>query len=250
MSVALLTRRKPVETCDELEAFLYVIIYYASRYLKSEHDGDTIAAFLDAFFDTYTLNSGRYTCGPAKREAIQNGQLTIDAETQLEFKSPMDKLLTKLLSWFRARHIVTKYDRTAAPASQPSGLLPAFDPTQFDDDNNCVPEPSPQERRLSDLLLEQRIMEDTLTNAAALKTWVQTDKVGDRIPPDWKVTDKLYGPTVQSTRTATSKRPRTEQSAGWSTRGMASAPTGTSSMPPPRSTDDAGLSDKRKGRKQ
>ena len=47
MSVALLSRSKPVEICDELEAFLYVLIYYATRYLDSCYDGPTVALYLD-----------------------------------------------------------------------------------------------------------------------------------------------------------------------------------------------------------
>ena len=59
MSVALLSHSKPVEICDELEAFLYVLIYYAARYLKSDCDGATIAIFLDEFFDTLDRKSTR-----------------------------------------------------------------------------------------------------------------------------------------------------------------------------------------------
>ncbi|KAI0740066.1 hypothetical protein C8Q76DRAFT_665743 [Earliella scabrosa] len=239
MSVALLTRRKPVEICDELEAFLYVIIYYASRYLKSEHDGDTIAAFLDAFFDTYTLNSGRYTCGPAKREAIQNGQLTIDAGTTLQFTNPMDRLLATLLGWFKAHTIVTTYELkqaerrkthahtsplpptlpsalTSATAPSSSGLQPAIQlkPSNVLDllCDAHVSVPSTQDYALSALLINQTTMEDLLTAVLTLQEWTTTDKVGDRIPVGWKIADKLYGPTVKSTMTQVSVNKKAKRS--------------------------------------
>ena len=232
MSVALLTRNKPVEICDELEAFLHVIIYYASRYLHSNCNGATIACFLDAFFDTYTLDGGRYVCGTKKSHVIEKGQLIISTRTTLRFGSPMDKLLTKLLSWFRAHLLVTDYELKQAreaqaqlPPTNPTPLsispsasvlagapTPSFPPaielTPIEralallDEGYGLRMPSPMEYQLSALLRDHTTMEKVLNVVLTFPEWTMTDKAGDKTA-DCRVTEDLYDSTVQSTMTRT-----------------------------------------------
>ncbi|TBU26657.1 hypothetical protein BD311DRAFT_601956, partial [Dichomitus squalens] len=51
LSVAMLSRSKEVEICDELESFFYVILYYAVRYLRSNIDDGIIGEWIYTFFD-------------------------------------------------------------------------------------------------------------------------------------------------------------------------------------------------------
>ncbi|EJF59486.1 hypothetical protein DICSQDRAFT_21808, partial [Dichomitus squalens LYAD-421 SS1] len=71
LSVALLSRPKIVEICDELESFLYVIIYYAVRYLRSNLEGHAVGNWIDTFFDTYGVTRDAYTCGDKKIATIK-----------------------------------------------------------------------------------------------------------------------------------------------------------------------------------
>ncbi|EJF59451.1 hypothetical protein DICSQDRAFT_24536, partial [Dichomitus squalens LYAD-421 SS1] len=51
LSVAILSRLKEVEICDELESFFYVILYYAVRYLRSNIGDGVIGTWIHTFFD-------------------------------------------------------------------------------------------------------------------------------------------------------------------------------------------------------
>ncbi|KAI0707492.1 hypothetical protein C8T65DRAFT_610048, partial [Cerioporus squamosus] len=59
-----------LETSGEFFLMFYVLLYYAARYLKSNVDPLTLANYLDAFFDQYTLMDDGYHCGAQKRAAI------------------------------------------------------------------------------------------------------------------------------------------------------------------------------------
>ncbi|TFK80909.1 hypothetical protein K466DRAFT_442269, partial [Polyporus arcularius HHB13444] len=106
MSVALLSWAKLVEICDELEAFFYVLLYHAARYLRSNLEPITLANYLDAFFDQYSLTDDGYQCGTQKLAAIATGRLTVKAGVDLKFDEPMNHLICTLLSWFKSHHVV------------------------------------------------------------------------------------------------------------------------------------------------
>ena len=111
MSVALLSVSKSVEICDELEAFFYVLLYYAARYLQSNVDAFTLTNYLDAFFEQYTETKDGYKCGVTKMQAIETGRLVIREGLELEFDGPIDNIIAILLQWFKAHHVVTSYNR-------------------------------------------------------------------------------------------------------------------------------------------
>ncbi|KAM5541530.1 hypothetical protein V8D89_004720 [Ganoderma adspersum] len=112
LSVALLSGPKEVELCDELEAFFYVLLYYAVRYLRSNLDATAVGTWISSFFDTYGVRGNNYVCGNEKMAAIKSGTLVVAAtdSTFVEFDSPMDHLLTNFLQWFRGNHIVKQYE--------------------------------------------------------------------------------------------------------------------------------------------
>ncbi|RPD53593.1 hypothetical protein L226DRAFT_561064 [Lentinus tigrinus ALCF2SS1-7] len=233
MSVALLSRGKSIETCDELESFLYVLIYHAVRYLKSNVSDVTVADYLDAFFDQYSrADDGRLTCGATKRTAIETGRLMIDRDATLElkFNGPMNNLVRKLLSWFKSHRTVTLYKlhlerkkeqqrqaQTQAqmpppPRSPPDGTLkrrlnfsddmdspgwqePASD-SMFDDTEDDF-EPSKKDWRdwknVTAHFPIVRLLEGYLD--PGLFAWPTDDKMGDRIPQaaKWVAPPRSHG---------------------------------------------------------
>ncbi|RDX50662.1 hypothetical protein OH76DRAFT_433823 [Lentinus brumalis] len=77
MSVARLSLVKPVEVCDELESFYYLLRYFAVRYLRSNCSEDTLADFLNQFVDQYSLVDGHQVCGWKKLHTIATGHLAM-----------------------------------------------------------------------------------------------------------------------------------------------------------------------------
>ncbi|TBU36902.1 hypothetical protein BD309DRAFT_877454, partial [Dichomitus squalens] len=71
MSANLLNAVGPVSIPDELESFILIIIYYATRYLESNilHDTD-VASFLDECFDCYTIDGDAILCGERKLSIV------------------------------------------------------------------------------------------------------------------------------------------------------------------------------------
>ncbi|KAM5541548.1 hypothetical protein V8D89_004738 [Ganoderma adspersum] len=67
MSVNLLNAPGPVNILDDLESLLFILIYYAIRYVQSSiaYNSD-VATFLDECFNCYTINEGLVLCGERK----------------------------------------------------------------------------------------------------------------------------------------------------------------------------------------
>ena len=89
---------KVVELCDDLEAFFYVILYLAIRYLDS--NCQDVATYIEDFFDCYTVLNDVYYIGYQKRFAIEHCslQLTGPSDT-LSFKAePMNAVIQELLA--------------------------------------------------------------------------------------------------------------------------------------------------------
>ncbi|KAJ8463715.1 hypothetical protein ONZ51_g10075 [Trametes cubensis] len=134
MSVALLNdHNKPVEICDELEAFFNVILYYAVRYFMSNLDEPQVGAFIDEYFDQFNCYDNEWRCGFRKEAVLSNGVLKTGDGTKVLFGRHMDSLLRKLLRWFHANHIVRTYQAELEQATPPAPLLP--DPDEDDEDD-------------------------------------------------------------------------------------------------------------------
>ncbi|TFK79285.1 hypothetical protein K466DRAFT_668164 [Polyporus arcularius HHB13444] len=126
MSVALLSRNSfIVGILDELESFLHVILYHAARYLPSNCDDFTIASYIYDYFDTYGVDGDVYVCGDKKAHTIKTGILVVNDRKILEFSSPMDELLSEVLSWFRAHYFVANYSRKVEKPQPDSEEMPS-----------------------------------------------------------------------------------------------------------------------------
>ncbi|KAI0808256.1 hypothetical protein C8Q74DRAFT_1213922 [Fomes fomentarius] len=226
MSAALLSGPKIVEVCDEVEAFTYVILYYAVRYLRSNCDDLTVASFINDFFETFTICNGRYVCGPAKCHAITTGHLGRD----LVFDSPMDKLLSRLFSWLKAHSVVSMHKRhqeekskrqSCRPPPSPSALSPIqryrertlpsiYRPTSRQligkKDRDA---PSLADQELSKKVEDQVYMIRLLSTAIDQSPWYTDDKVGDRVPVNWiDAIHSLQWPAIYSVVPPSTKKPK------------------------------------------
>ncbi|KAI0364875.1 hypothetical protein BV20DRAFT_982917 [Pilatotrama ljubarskyi] len=240
LSVGMLSEKPKVpDIPDELESFFYVTLYYAVRYLKS--NCTNAGPYLEAFFDAFTVTpEGIYTCGAAKSDALEtHGSLYLMRNVELKLDSPLDTIFRKLLLCFRAHYKIQNYRKTkpddspgpsdtaqhndqefAFPPSSPTTklirraasrlhvlkafaarktlLLPPPDAPTREDENNAS------------LIAEHSWMVGVLAEALDSKEW-QADKVGDRVPPEYKpqyVVAKLDGPassTIKRRRAAVAK---------------------------------------------
>ncbi|KAI0716112.1 hypothetical protein C8T65DRAFT_572319 [Cerioporus squamosus] len=88
MSVALSSDTKAYpEVCDEIESFFYVILYQAVRYLQSNMDCETVANYIDDFFNSQGYVNGRYTCGNKKFYTIL-GEISTTALSRSSLHPP------------------------------------------------------------------------------------------------------------------------------------------------------------------
>ncbi|KAI0689366.1 hypothetical protein C8T65DRAFT_700277 [Cerioporus squamosus] len=213
MSAALLSRSdKQVSVSDELESFFYVLLYHAARYLRSACAGNTIANYLDEFFDQYGWDDGRYVCGNKKLATIMSGCFYVVDTTTLMFDSHMDSILAKLLSWFKAHHGVWRHELELEEkaAKLPQGpstphspvstaadlLIPVSDfdeaglPPPVEVEDMFTPTrlegPSAADRKTASFASSHGAMVSALGAAERHLGWPTDDKVGDRIPTTWR----------------------------------------------------------------
>ena len=232
LSVALLSRPKEVEICDELEAFFYVILYYAVRYLRSNIDESAVGSWISNFFDTYGVKANTYICGEKKWETIQNGTLvavsTKTTSTFVTFYSPMDAVLEDLLKWFKAHHVVTQYDlqkkeSTEVPLEGSSGAAHSNDGRQNPRPRPQRPnkqkaprkprgrtagEPSAEDREFCNHVLTHDEMMDRLEEALddTSVRWMVDDKMGDRVAKDFRPPVQPAGPTLPASLVSNKRR--------------------------------------------
>ncbi|KAI0739860.1 hypothetical protein C8Q80DRAFT_1200653 [Daedaleopsis nitida] len=235
MSVAILNHpgTKTVEVCDELEAYFYVVLYYAIRYMKSSFDNVTIATFLDEFFDCHTFVNGKYACGATKSKAIETGQLSAGG-MKVELDGPMDSLVKTLLCWFSANYHVKLYkdpsssittaSRSTSPAAPPApqphnedapgpsatALLRPFVSRHSRGASKVTNMPTAEQFADAKAVADHTEMISLLDDASLLTTWSRKDKVGDQVPANWRVEDnKTFAQTLESIpEEGSNKRPR------------------------------------------
>ncbi|KAI1788204.1 hypothetical protein LXA43DRAFT_895063 [Ganoderma leucocontextum] len=131
LSIALLTPDLMcVDIPDELESFFHVLLYYALRYVKSANcNGESIANFLDQYFDLYGYEDGIYICGALKRSTIELGKIRVGSSTHIRFDNPLDDLFAQLLSWFKARYIVLAHEKNKKAAAKRQAATSASNTT-------------------------------------------------------------------------------------------------------------------------
>ncbi|KAI0707489.1 hypothetical protein C8T65DRAFT_740413 [Cerioporus squamosus] len=217
MSVARLSRHKPVEICDEMESFFYILLYFAVRYLRSPCSDHTVANFLDRFFDQYSFADGRWVCGSKKLNTIATGNLSMAYTVPLTFDGNlnMDRVIGTLLSWFKAHHAVWRH-RLCQQELERSGSVAA---SRHDESTPPsvspfpVSEPSAHDRKLASQVVTHHDMVRFLTEMEGLPGWPTDDKVGDRIPTSWR-RDNMYesdgDPSHTSLTKTINKKMRTE----------------------------------------
>ena len=137
MSVALLNWKKEVEISDELEAFLHVIVYYSTRYLRSNLTSRQVGDFIDEYFYIFTVYDNTWSCGERKERTLIENSLTAEKGIPVTFGSHMDQVLAVLLSWFHSKLIVqihefgSRSDVHGPPSPTPAPSFPAPLMTQF-----------------------------------------------------------------------------------------------------------------------
>ncbi|KAI1781793.1 hypothetical protein LXA43DRAFT_607339 [Ganoderma leucocontextum] len=239
LSVALLSRPKEVEICDELEAFFYVLLYYGVRYLRSNIDESAVGNWISAFFDTYGVKGDTYICGEKKLAAIKNGMLlaaaTQTTSTFVKFNSPLDGIFEDLLKWFKAHHVVTEYELeedqlTGVP---PLGTLQASSgsapprkgrqnprPRPRRGDKVRAPrkslgrpaagQPSAEDEEFCKYVLTHDEMMDRLEEALDIDDtsvqWTVDDKVGDRVAKGFRPSVQAAGPTLPASLASNKRR--------------------------------------------
>ncbi len=235
MSVALLNRpTKVVEIPDDHESLFYVLLYHAVRYLKS--NCANVPNWLEDFFDVFSYQDGAYGCGARKEQAIDSGRLIVKSGTRLQFSSPLDELLDRLLRSFQAYYAIKMYDEeqekksmltklpttsssSKAQAMRPRGRkpprrMPAADKQELAQ-LPCAPSKKPNETPPP--TAEDRELAGSVSNALAflhllheytVVDWAADDKEGDQVPADWFST-KPIGPTYVPGNTSNKRQRRT-----------------------------------------
>ncbi|KZT04636.1 uncharacterized protein LAESUDRAFT_682471 [Laetiporus sulphureus 93-53] len=147
-AMVLLQPAKAVEVADELEAFYYVLLYNALRYLHNTCSD--LPELMSGLFDLAVFSNNDYWCPTHKYLTVTSGQLKWLAQkiyflpaklptgTQVDVDAlsnehPLNGILSTLLDWFKARYVVADADgklnppnylrRAAAKASHPAPSL-------------------------------------------------------------------------------------------------------------------------------
>ncbi|KAI1784512.1 hypothetical protein LXA43DRAFT_210690 [Ganoderma leucocontextum] len=231
LSIALLgPGDKLITLADELESFFHVFLYYALRYIRSFNcDSEAIANFLDSYFDLYGYEEGVYTCGALKSSTIKRGKISVGSQT-LRFGNPLDKLFSKILSWFKAHYVIADHNKEVADKAKDKASASADPPTGSSDLRRLL---FMQDDSTSDILaqfgpieslpqpVEGPTKEDTalaevlkthnglvLALGEALRDAWPDEKAEDQIPSGWKPpTDRFPQPPSKNVE---NKRKRIE----------------------------------------
>ncbi|TFK80914.1 hypothetical protein K466DRAFT_604945, partial [Polyporus arcularius HHB13444] len=256
MSVALLSRDKNVEISDELEAFFYVLLYHAIRYLWSNLSDDTVATYLDEFFNRYSGVNETYCCSVSKLGAMQTGKLTVAGDLELNFYKPMDDLVVTLLRWFQAKYTVSRHSRqledeerqqelaqaqippppppldNAASPTVPEDLGPSMKLDEGEEELACsasdyvlrTNEPTKQEQDDAKRVQKHVFVYQLLDLFVRKTQWPAKDKMGDRIPKTW-ARASLGSTALLATKSAASnKKARIAHSEGCLTAPLSGLP--------------------------
>ncbi|OJT06760.1 hypothetical protein TRAPUB_2397, partial [Trametes pubescens] len=240
MSVAVLSKStKVVETSDELESFFHVLLYNAIRYTRS--NCENVGAFIEAFFDSYTVDGNKYECGTKKMNTMHGiTKLTAagpSGEVVRFLSEPLNDLLDTFLAWFKAHYAVQAYAESQKnhskllfkPATKPElappsalrrfpmkkyskARLGALPPGQFVSEEKAPSKPDPKVEADALKVATHSHMQTALDEAMDAKGWVADRVDGDNVPDSFKAVHPV-GPPVGAA-TSTVKRRRTEQTCG------------------------------------
>ncbi|KAH9947474.1 hypothetical protein B0H21DRAFT_883107 [Amylocystis lapponica] len=191
---------------DDLESFLYVLLYFALRFLPNNHPD--IPHLMTNFFDGAYDAQGVCRCGPIKKLAIRTG--TIDWEEtdgitnslQIQYVSngaaaqhPLDMIISTLFEWFQAyyRLIEKPAKKATAPYTVQGGVEPedlwviekTAEAENFESVTKSISAPTDQDAELAAKLSSHRAICKLFERIGRAYSW----------PTDDKTSDQLLGPT-------------------------------------------------------
>ncbi|KAI1791524.1 hypothetical protein LXA43DRAFT_1094421 [Ganoderma leucocontextum] len=188
-------RTRALEIADELEAFFYVLLYGAVRFLHSTCTPSRVQHFLDGFFDhdyvdgigwavstwkRYALEHARvfmpphgeelcFLPGPPNPNACNGKAVRVDSDT------PLNSLLEELLSWFHAR-FVERFGHGGAVLDE-KHFIPMEHPPNLEE--------SPGLAELDVKLLARKLADHSaileLFERKLAEEWPEHDFAGDRL---------------------------------------------------------------------
>ncbi|TBU23667.1 hypothetical protein BD311DRAFT_791495 [Dichomitus squalens] len=195
--------RPAVELLDDLEAFFYVLLYYAVRYLTS--NCLSAAAWIEGIFDGYRIVDDVYYVGEGKGSAIRTGKLTLPCS-------------------FAAHYKVLDYDkRQGNICIHPIPPLPPPPPMDHVTDEIILPKdnrnpqfrkasrhdnipPTREERALAKNVADHRPFLDILQDALFSSAWdLEVDRLEDQISRKG-MPSRQSGPSVDATGPERKKR--------------------------------------------
>ncbi|CDO71499.1 hypothetical protein BN946_scf184909.g93 [Trametes cinnabarina] len=213
MSAAVLSdHSKAIEISDELESFFHVTLYYAVRYLHS--NCADVGAFVEGYFDAYTVENDVYHCGEKKSATTMDGTLKADSSgAPLHFGSRLDVFFQQALQWFKAHYAVKAYEdhQSAQPQTSTKELTLAdvamddmdailvdevFGPEELEFDDNdpdpfafskpSIRAPSAQEISDAKMVTTHTAMLKLLLRTMATSKWPRDRSASDNIPANYK----------------------------------------------------------------
>ena len=107
----------PATVPDELEGFLHVLLYNATRFLL--HNYNPVSPFIQDYYDGYNQYDGRWFSPVFKRTCIRffNGEHVVYGGQALKFRRSdgsenhaLNLILSRLFKMFQARYVVEEYE--------------------------------------------------------------------------------------------------------------------------------------------
>lgn len=208
----------PLRVADDLESFLYVIVYNSMRYFNNTLD--SVCYQMSTFFDSFTVGDNTYKCGVSKRYAMRVGEIALEmgdtfvvlGKTDVERPHPLNDLIADMLSWFQARYELIVQDRASASASKKKSFV---DPVrvmddEYEEERKKEKEEEEKQRRDGLKRRESKITSHgamwRLFSSALRKPWPTDDKVGDRLVHDSD--DDATSDTRPAKRAKSQRKPR------------------------------------------
>ncbi|KAH9889452.1 hypothetical protein C8Q73DRAFT_159471 [Cubamyces lactineus] len=137
---------KHIDVADDLESFLYVLVWCAIRYLP--HNCPDVGHFMYYFFDHgETTNHKEYTCGLLKRLAISEGYLMTNTQKPITFlREPLPiSLDTAVARDDSAPLPPVPIEALVTPANAPQSPPPAAPSAPIE--SSSLPQDVPQEQK-------------------------------------------------------------------------------------------------------
>lgn len=122
---------------DELEAFFYVLLWYAIRYMRHTLPSRSVTPYITEFYDTFKrYPNGGFTCNDLRAKTIADARLHFGDTTGILFcddgnapAHPLNGLLFEFLRRFQARYAVMQWSKHPNGVPGATQHLQKFDST-------------------------------------------------------------------------------------------------------------------------